>query len=245
MSDMGLSISFGEAKIYLLSAAVLISFLWGAYVFFRKALESYFEETVVFDAILLMAVSSFVWSRLLYAVLTPGFLSGNWLRLFLVAEFPGLSAWGIPVGILSVTALLASKAKDDLFDWWDLSLLGMVSGWSLAKISVVALMVDSQRIFWKIPVSLLEALLLVVLFWVLWYLEIEYRTFKWYRYRRTEARSGLVTGAAGLGMALIYGLSMIWRGVNWVGVSIIISIIVASFLIVYTRSGRSLILGKT
>ncbi len=96
--------------------------------------------------------------------------------------------------------------------------------------------------------SLLLPLVFVVLFGLLFILltqlEQVYRTFMWYRYRRSSAQSGFVVAAFFIGGGvLLLARLLLFEGVQWnfsfIGELIITLLFVLSgFIILYIRSGR-------
>ena len=88
-------------------------------------------------------------------------------------------------------------------------------------------------------VETLKGLFLALWFFFLWWAESEYRTFEWYRFRKTQAKTGFVTGAFvfGFGMINLIADLLVKRPAGWY---VYLSMVVAGVLVVYIRSGRKL-----
>ena len=81
----------------------------------------------------------------------------------------------------------------------------------------------------------------LVVFSLLWKGEQEYRTYEWYKNKKTQARSGFITGVA----LSYYGLAhFAWQMASpdrkLVGIMADLLLFAGGWVIVYSRSGRSL-----
>ena len=115
------------------------------------------------------------------------------------------------------------------------SLGGVVNGgWGVGAIG------QSGKV---LPIQLFEALMMFLVFLLLWNWEGEYRTFEWYRAGKSSARTGFLffSGIFFLGVIFLVssfgyqdGSLQLWQRL-WSGVRII-----AGVGGIYTRSGRNL-----
>jgi len=233
-------LQLGSSNIYLFSLVVLLAFLWGSFVFYKKANEYHLKEETVLDSILLMGLASFLGARIFYVLTRLDIFANRWARILFIKQYPGMSSLGMVLGILLVLLLLAWKKKENFFDWLDLVALGFSAGLPIVSAGQ-SFLNNGFKLFKVIPLSILEAVVFTGLFSLLWWLEGEYRTFEWYRFRKTQAKSGFVVSL----------LLFCWTVVKMVGLGISksmsvervffwIGLIVLSVVIMYIRSGRSL-----
>ncbi|MBI1872137.1 hypothetical protein HYS10_01825, partial [Candidatus Collierbacteria bacterium] len=102
-----------------------------------------------------------------------------------------------------------------------------------AAIGQVGLIFGGEvSLVWQLPKGLLLGLILLVCFVWLWRLEREYRTFEWYRYRKTQARSGFIFGS----FLILFGVAIGVFGQFVLGILMLI----LGVIFIYYRSGRTL-----
>jgi prolipoprotein diacylglyceryltransferase len=212
----GVLLTVEGVSVYTMSAFIFLAFLWSGFVFYKKAIEYHENEDVVFNAILLMGALCFVFSRAWFVANKLDWFAGHWIRVFFVKEYPGMSGWGVSLGVLVTVLFVVKKTKKDLYNWLDLSALGLSAGIPIVYVAKGVLSIPTDT-------NLIKGLLLALWFFFLWWVEGEYRTFEWYRFRKTQARTGFVTGMFLIG----FGLVNLYLGLVVVGV-----------LVVYIRSER-------
>ena len=103
-----------------------------------------------------------------------------------MTNYPGMDQYGVVIGIALGTWLCVRKNKGKFFDWFDFIALGVSSGTSvfLAGLSILAFV-------WQYIVLAFMYLFVFIYFWNI---EGKYRTFEWYRNKKTSAKSGFITG---------------------------------------------------
>ena len=231
MNDAVLKIN--SVTIYGFSVVLAVSFLWGAFVMHKKAIEAHFDDFMVLDMVVLGGFWSFVFGRLSFVLLNPGVFWNNWSRVLFLKNYPGLDHWGLLVGLVLVTRLVTKKSEHKFFDWMDLISLGVIGSMSIFFAGMTLLTFS-----WQIMVLSVVSLLVFI---YLWKAEREYRKYDWYKKRKTEARSGFLTGTSlayyGL-VAVAVGLITVPR-TFWVIAGNAI-LFVAGIVLVYIRSGRQL-----
>lgn len=221
-----------DIPIYSFGLLAVFSFLWGSFVFYKKGIESHFEDKVIFDSVVLSAFWGFIVGRLAFAILNYQVFFGHWSRLFLLTNYPGLDRFGVIIGIALGLWLCLRKNKEKFLDWFDLVVLGVSAGMSVffAGLAVIAFR-------WQFIVL---AFLYFVFFILFWNIEGKYRTFGWYRKKKTSARSGFITGlsiASWGALFLVEKLlltSFVWQIGLWACV-----LIVGGLFLVYIRSGKT------
>ncbi len=238
-------IHLGWVQLYLFSLIVLFAFLWFGFVFFKKAREHHIEEEVSLNSILLMGLWVAVMARLIFAVKNPDIFAGNWIRIVFLKEYVGMDGWGAILGLLIATSIVVRKTKQKMFDWLDLVSLGLAA--ALPVVEAGRLVIGHGGMLMKVvPEMVLRAGLLLGLFWILWKLEKEYRTFDWYRNNKTQARTGFVTAGLVLGYGVFEILMVLLVGIkgNWTGLWTGLGLILIGVSILYFRSGRKLLEGE-
>lgn len=229
----------------------------GGFVFWRKVREEHYLEAEAFDGFVMAWVVGVVWARIGFVALQFGqfqFQVWQWLD---VVSHPG---WSALVGGLGATWYLYRFAKRkkwdvmEILDYWVMAVAqSLIWVW-------IGLLLDGTRFGdttrWPIgvtfpgvfephhPVQLYAAVAYGVLFWYLWWAELHYRRFEWYKAKRKSAQSGFLTAVFLMGHGAIAGLltlvspgALVVLGVEWDLVLAGLSAVVG-FWILVVRSGR-------
>ncbi len=220
-------------SIYGFGLLAVLSFLWGSFVFFKKANESNFEDKLILDSVVLSAFWGFILGRIAYSILNLATFWNHWSRLFLLTNYPGLNQFGVIAGLAVGLWLCIRKTKEKFLDWFDILILGIFSGSSIyyAGLAIMVFM-------WQFVVMSVLFLLTFVYFWNI---EKRYRTFDWYRNKKTSAKSGFIVGFSLSMMGLHYLLDRLilnnysWKAGLWCGM-----LFVGGLILVYIRSGRTI-----
>jgi hypothetical protein len=221
-----------DIPIYGFGILAVFSFLWGAFVYFKRGSEANFEDRLILDSVVLSAFWSFIVGRLTFSFLNLEVFGNHWSRLFLLTNYPGLDRFGVVAGIALGLFLCLRKSKEKFLDWFDLVVLGVSAGTAVffAGLSILAFV-------WQFIVL---ALLYLLVFIYFWNIEGKYRTFGWYRNNKTSARSGLLVGLSVSSWGLLFLIeklltaSYVWQVGVWSGV-----MLVGGLVLVYIRSGRT------
>jgi len=229
----GAILKIDTVTIYGYSLVLALSFLWGSFVAYKKATEAHFDDLEILDAVVLSGFWAFVLGRLTFALLNWGTFWGNWQRLLFLKNYPGLDHWGLLLGIVVGIYIITRKSKQKFFDWFDYAMLGLVGGMGVyfAGLSFKGLSL----------ITIGGALVSLGMFAFLWKAEKEYRTYDWYKNKKTQSKSGFIAGVA----LSFYGLThvVLWfftaGRANWT-ILVNIALFVGGWVLVYSRSGRSL-----
>lgn len=132
--------NFGSISVYGFGILSVFAFLWGAFVFYKKAVESHFEEFHILDGIVMSAFWALIVGRLFYVIFHPDIFWNHLPRIFLFSNFPGIDRWGVISGIFLGTFFTVRRAKGKIIDWFDLMVLGISAGSAVffAGISMMA-----------------------------------------------------------------------------------------------------------
>ena len=235
-------IHLGWVQLYLFSLIVLFAFLWFGFVFFKKAREHHIEEEVSLNSILLMGLWVAVMARTVFAIKNLDIFAGNWIRIVFLKEYVGMDGWGAILGLLIATTIVVRKTKQKMFDWLDLVSLALAA--TLPVVEAGRLVIGHGGLLMGVvPEMGLRAGLLLSLFWILWKLEKEYRTYDWYRNNKTQANTGFVTAGLILGYGVFEILMVLLVGIkgNWIDLWTGLGLVLIGGAILYFRSGRKLL----
>lgn len=175
---MPVLVDFGVIKIYTMSMFVVLAFLWAGFVVNKKAREYHIGEVEIYDGGVISLIT--VWAL---------------DKLFVYFSLQNLSLLGLWVAVLIGAVIVAKRENVNLFTVFDLFSIGLM----------MALAWWSLGLFWSgglvgrvrmLPVELVSALLYLMGFIFLWLVEGKYRTFPWYRGRRSAANTGFLFGSA-------------------------------------------------
>jgi hypothetical protein len=232
-------LSVEGVTIYTFSAFVLLAFLWSGFVFYKKSVEYRENEEVLFNTVLLAGALSFVGARVGFVLSNLDWFANHLIRVLLMGDYPGMSGWGALVGIFLATMIIARKTKGKIFDLLDLVTLGLSAGIPIVYAANGVLSTEQIMVGGVMSSGLIKGLLFSLWFVFLWRLEGEYRTFEWYRFRKTQARAGFVTGGFLFGLGLVNGGMdlLIGEGLSWWQ----LVLVVAGMMVVYIRSERKLV----
>lgn len=225
-------LKLGNISIYGFGVLAAFSFLWGSFVFYKKSLESHFDDHFVLDGVVLASFWAVIMGRLAFLILNISTFWNHFWRIFLLSDYPGVNKWGVIAGISLGIYLATRKTKAKFFDWFDFAALGITSGMAVFYSGLSLLSLTWQYF--------LIAVLMVAFFGIFWKVEDRYRTFSWYRSKKTSARSGLISGLLISCWGLLFVLEMIlFSKMNLTNLIGGILLFVGGFVLVYIRSGRT------
>jgi len=216
--------------VYILSLFVVLAYFWYCFVVYKKGLEFRYTAETLYDLVLLSGALGWLFARLGFAIEHFSVFKVNFLRLVLLSEYPGYNYLGLVVGLVLAVAILARREEIKSYEGLDLLGLGLPGAMAFERLGRV--FSGEVRLVWQLPVELLQALVWLLVFVWLWRLEKEYRTFSWYRFRRTQARPGFIFGSFLFLSGLVMMLSNSWP-LGLFG-------LILGAIIIYGRSGRSL-----
>lgn len=224
--------SISSYSVYSFSLLVVLSFLWGSFVFYKKAIESHFEEVVILDIVVFSAIWSIIFGRLIFFFVNYSVFKDHISRILFLKDYPGFSEWGLVSGMLLGLFLIIRKMKLKYIDLLDLMSLGLLGG--------LPIFYAGLSLFQFSLKNLIFAIVLGVLFVFFWKAEDDYRTYAWYRNKKTHAKSGFIAGMGGVVFGLKGVISQIIGGLNLFNLFCSIGLIVGGLVLVYIRSGRTI-----
>jgi hypothetical protein len=231
---MGETIAISNFMIYKLGLVVFFVYLWGGFVFYKKAIESHIEDIIALDIIVLSAFWSFILGRISFVLTHLSSFAGHWSRIFLLVNYPGIERWGALVGIILAVLYVVKKKKGKYFDYLDLVALGVLSGSAFFWVGL-----NFINFYWQ---NFVIAGINFFGFVLFWQLEKSYRHISWYRGSKTFAKSGFVSGFSLIFMVMSFVLECIlFRSFNIFNVILMLVLFIGGMVLVYIRSGRLLV----
>ena len=230
---MGEVIIFSNLPIYTLGLVAVFCFLWGAFVFYKKAIEAHLEGSTILDMVVLSAFWAIILGRISFVLTNITIFFGHWTRAFLLINFPGVERWGVLLGLFLGIFLIVKKKKGKYLDHLDLAVLGYLSGVSFFWIGI-----NFINFYWQ---NLVLAIFNLLMFIVFWKAERTYRLISWYRGTKSFAKSGFVTGFGIMTTAMSFLIEKIlYRNMSIWSLVWSLGLLVAGLVLVYIRSGRLL-----
>ncbi len=231
-------VTIGKFSVYTLSLCVVLGYFWYSFVVYKKGLEYRYSTESLLNLAVVSGIFGWMGSRIGYILSHLAIFEANWLRIFLLSEYPGYDYVGLLLGLLIGVIVLARRGEIKFYEGLDLAGLGLPGAIAFERLGRV--FAGQGIIVLGVPVELLQALFFLLIFVWLWKLESEYRTFEWYRFRKTQARPGFIYGAflfmSGILILISNILPKLVPSVEILGVA---SVIFGSVLI-YHQSGRGL-----
>ncbi len=242
---------------------LVLAYLVGAYLFWKKGKEEYYDEHQLFDVLIASSFWGLVAARL-------GFIAANFsnfgldiLKWFSLITYPGYVGFvGLIVGAI-ILFKSAEKRKWDAFEVADFGAIGMsfsaaiislgtfVNGSAFGNPTSLPIGLSFPGVFDKRhPTQLYAMVLYFLLFILLWKLERVYRTFLWYRENRRTAQSGFVFAVFCIGFGIITASMIIVQPASIHIFSVPIDPIIGvssaftGLFSLFIRSGRTLSFGK-
>jgi len=108
-------IRINNIPIYGFGILAVFSFLWGSFVFFKRANESNFEDRLILDSVVLSAFWSFIVGRLFFSFVNLNVFWNHWPRLFLLTNYPGIDRFGVIAGVAVGLWLSLKKSKESFW----------------------------------------------------------------------------------------------------------------------------------
>lgn len=196
---------FSVVRVYSFGLFLVLAFLFGLFIFWRKGREDHFDEGLLLDAGITASFWALVGARAGFILVNWqafGFQVLKWVSLFAYPGYAGM--FGIVSGFIAL-AVFARKHRWDTYKVLDFGVLGVslafvflflgmfLNGSGFGNPTTLLVGMQFPGVFdRRHPVQLYGALLYLVTFGVLMKLELEYRTFLWYRARKRSAQPGFL-----------------------------------------------------
>lgn len=251
-------VSFGPLTIYSFGIFAALAFFFGSFVFWKRGQDANLSDDEIFDTIILMTLAGLIGARIFFIIFHYWEFGLSWLSWFSLFRRPGMSMSGGLIGGLLAVWFMARRRRWEFFSitdavvtglslaqtigWLGAFFAGQGTGRQLGRFGVLFPGSEAARF----PSQLLWVVGWFLVFVFLWRVEERYRTFDWYRGKRTEARPGFLTFSYLAGFGVLLGLisqtmeaRVYWMGISlasWVGMLAVAAAVVG----LYWRSGREL-----
>lgn len=204
-----------NVRVYTFGLFLVLAFLFGLFVFWKKGREEHYNEGLLLDAALTACFWGFVGARFGFIALHIGTFGPNLIKWFSLFEYPGFfGLTGTIAGFVTLVSF-AKKQKWDIYQVLDFGVLGL--SLALAFLSVGMLLngsgfgnptrlpigIQFPGVFdRRQPIQIYSGVLFSVVFFLLLKLESQYRMFLWYRTSRRSAQAGFLLSC----FTMFYGL---------------------------------------
>lgn len=195
----------GPFTLYSFGLLLCLGFVLGLFVVWKKTREEHYDETEVFDVLLLACFWALVGARAIYLVLHASQYGWNVIDWFNIFGKPGFSFLGGLVGGFLSLWKETRKRKWDFYELLDFIVIGislaMTFGWLGSFLNGSSFGLPTESIFGvrfvgmfdkRHPVQLYAALLYALFFFYLLWVESRFRTFDWYRAGKSGVKSGFL-----------------------------------------------------
>lgn len=248
--------SIGPLKIYTFGIFALAAFFFGSFIVWKRGKEANLMEQEIFDSIVVITIAGLVAARIAYILLNFerfGFSFLSWLTWL---RIPGLTFYGGLIGGLVGLWFVCRDRRWQFFDVADIWVTGLslaqAIGWFGAFFSGLGVgrqigelgLVFPGYTEPRFPTQLLWMLGFILVFLCLWKVEERYRTFEWYRGRKTTAQTGflLFSYLVGLGVLQLLVALFLEPHVYWFRIPaetiVALGLIILGIGGLYLRSGR-------
>lgn len=231
-------IKVGELSVYTLSLSVVIAYFWYGFVIYKKGLEYRYPSESLLDLAVLSGIFGWIGSRLGFVLSHLSTFQINWLRVFLLVAYPGYEYLGLLIGLIFGVVFLSRREEIKMSDGLDLVGLALPGAMAFERLGRV--LSGQVNLIFGLPMEIFQAFLFLIIFVWLWKLESEYRTFEWYRFRKTQAKSGFIFGSFLFFTGLIIVISNIWPKTNLFTMILGVISVFWGVVVIYRQSGRSL-----
>lgn len=242
---------------------LVLAYLVGAFLFWKKGKEEYYDEYQLLDILVASSFWGLVAARLGFIIAHINDFGFDILKWFSLITYPGYVGF---VGVIVGTLILfkgAQKRKWDAFEIADFGAIALscavaiialgtfVNGSSFGNPTSLPIGMTFPGVFdARHPTQLYAMILYTILCVLLWRLERVYRTFLWYRENRRTAQSGFVFAVFCIGYgAITAGMFTVQQpsvSVFFVPIDPIVGVlsIFVGLFTLFVRSGRTLGIGK-
>lgn len=172
--------SIGNFSISTFGVFLSLSFLYGLFLIWRLARGWELDEEKVLDLTLVTFVGGLIGARIYFVLENPATLL-SLTKIILITKYPGFSFWGGILGGFFTLSLISKRFKIEFWQSLDIASVGFLGGLILTNIgcflggcnvgilsNLFFALPASGFIGKRIPISLMEALLLLIFLKKVW-----------------------------------------------------------------------------
>ncbi len=167
--------SIGELNIYSHGLLIAIGAVLGGLIIFYLAKKRNLSRSFLFDVLVYSLFAGIIGGRILYVIFYY-YQFPNWHDMFLIWKGGLVSLGGVLLGFF-VAFLILKRHNQNILRWFDIGIIGLLFGWSMGRIGcfltgdVPGIISTGKIVIWgRIPISLYESILCLILGIILFYL---------------------------------------------------------------------------
>jgi len=126
--------SIGGFQFYTFGAFVVLAFFWGTFALWKMVTLTSHKEDDFFDAMFIGLGVGLLFARLVYVITHFSDFGFNIVRFILINGYPGLSLYGMVIGMMGMMALSFMRRKIKILDAFDHIVPGMLLALAIGKI---------------------------------------------------------------------------------------------------------------
>lgn len=198
-------ISIGPIAISTLGVFMVLGFILGSFLIWKRGKEEGYDESELVDGIFLLTIIGLIGARIWYVFWHFADFENNLFRAFSIIRVPGFSWFGAFLAGLFALAVFANKKKWDFFQAADLFVFGLTLGQIFGLIGSFfdgSFYGKPTNLPWGIrfpgldqprhPTQFYLLLIVFLILRLLFVFDKNYRTYEWYKDKRGEADPGFL-----------------------------------------------------
>ena len=159
--------SIGKIPVSSFGVFLALGFLVGIFLIWRLSRAWDLDEEKILDLILLTFLGGLIGARIYFVLENINLFAGSALKIILIQKVPGLSFWGAFLGGWLTMYLFARAKKMDFWQIGDIASIGFLGALVISSIGSFLGGLDAG--IHRIPVQLLEGMLLFLVLSKLWF----------------------------------------------------------------------------
>ena len=197
--------SIGSFTLYTFGVFAFLGLLFASFVIWKRGRENHILDEDIFDAVGIVSLVGLFGARLFYVLMNFERFGLSPLLWLSILRHPGMVFSGALI-LGSVALWVVSKRKSwEFFTVSDIAVTGLSLGQTLGWIGAFFSGFGSGKVVrrfgvrfvgeesLKFPLQIVWVFFFLVLFIILWKVENRYRTFEWYRSKRSVVQTGFLT----------------------------------------------------
>lgn len=167
--------SIGKINVYTHGLMIVIGSVIGGYILYYLVKKRQLDTQFMFDLIVYSLLGGIIGARLLYIIIYYYQFSSPLEMLYI--WYGGLVSYGGIAGGLLVAWLILKKRKQNIWQWFDVGIIGLLVGWAVGRIGCllngdsVGMITNSKITIWgHLPTPIFESIWCLIIAGVCYYL---------------------------------------------------------------------------
>jgi len=155
--------SVGKVNVYTHGLMIILGAIIGGLIIYYLAKKKQYETSFLFDTIVYSLLGGLIGARILYVILY--YYQFADLKEMLFIWYGGLVSYGGIIGGVLVAALVLRIRKQNIWQWFDIGIIGLMVGWAIGRIGCLlngdslGIVLNSRIAIWgRAPVPLFESI---------------------------------------------------------------------------------------